>query len=161
MINFVNVETIWRDIFYKQLQIDPVEHPVVLTEAILNPKFNREKMVQIMFETFSVPSIYAIDQPFLSIHSSGRTTGFVAEIGDSVSQFVPIYEGKVIQYAAMRQDYASHHLTNWLKKMMKCDSTDIGNYRLFKDMKEKGCYIAFDYQTKLQKSSISDDCIFH
>jgi len=38
--------------------MDPSESPVMLTEAPLNPKENREKMIEIFFEKFKVPQFY-------------------------------------------------------------------------------------------------------
>lgn len=57
--------------------VDPVEHPVLLTEAAMNPLENRQRMVQIMFESLNVPFTYVAIQAVLALYAAGRTTGIV------------------------------------------------------------------------------------
>ena len=51
------MEKIWNHTFYVELRVSPDEHPVLLTEAPLSARSTREKIAEIMFETFKVPAL--------------------------------------------------------------------------------------------------------
>merc|ERR1712156_892087 len=72
-----DMEKIWHHTFQNELRVQPEEQGVLLTEAPMNPKKNREKMTEI-----------------------------VLDAGDGVSHTVPIYEGYALPHAIARLDLA-------------------------------------------------------
>ncbi|CAL6020490.1 Actin [Hexamita inflata] len=154
VMDWDDMKQIWTHCFNNELRAQPSEHNVLLTEAPKNAKANREKMCQIMFEDFEVKGFYVQIQAVLALYSSGRTTGIVLDSGDGVTHTVPIYEGYSLPHAIGRLDLAGRDLTQWLAVCLQdagYNFTTSAELEIVRDIKERLCYVALDYEGQLQK----------
>jgi len=156
--NWDDMEKIWAHCFENELRIQPEAQPVMLTEAPMNPKSNREKMAELIFERFNFPGMYVAIQAVLALYASGRITGTVVDSGDGVTHTVPIYEGYTLPHAILRLDLAGRDLTEWMRRILMergYSFTTTAEREIVRDVKEKLSYVALNYENEVRMAEKS------
>eukprot|EP00033_Pygsuia_biforma_P002327 GCRY01002575.1.p1 GENE.GCRY01002575.1~~GCRY01002575.1.p1 ORF type:complete len:360 (+),score=13.01 GCRY01002575.1:166-1245(+) len=113
-----DMEKIWHHIFDVELFFEPKEHNILLSEPIFNPIETREKLAEYMFELFGFSGFFLKNQPVLSLFSTGRSTGLVAEIGDGLTQICPVYEGFMLKHLTQRINRGGRDVTAALQSTL-------------------------------------------
>ncbi|KAJ5073818.1 actin [Anaeramoeba ignava] len=157
--NWNDIECIWHHTFYNELRVAPEEHPLLMTEPPLNPKSNREKTTQIIFETFNIPNFYLSNSSVLALLTSGRTTGIIIEMGYQICNSVSIYEGNALNDSVLRINIGGRNLTDYLMKIMNergYSFTTTAEREIVRDIKEKLCYVSLDFDEEMDLSNNSN-----
>ena len=146
---------------YSKLELNSQEikeHPVLITEPILNPRTNREKIAKILFDNLGVPAIFFASQPILSLFSTSVTTGIILESGEGVTQSCVVFEGYSIPFSYERYNYGGRDVTEYLKNMLKRRGYNFYNSserKLVNDIKEKMCYLETNKRADLPKKGVN------
>jgi len=88
-----------KNIFEKDLGLEPRNMKVLMTDCPFNKKEDKIRLTTMMFDTFKVQSFALINTAVLSLFSTGKTCGLVAECGEGVTYTVPIFEGYALPHA--------------------------------------------------------------
>eukprot|EP00117_Sycon_ciliatum_P019012 scpid75680/ scgid3674/ Actin len=118
---------------------------VLYTEAVLNPKYCREKMAELLVERYNVPAILACASPILTLYASGRTTGLAMDWGHGVTSVIPIYEGHIIPNGKRRVDFGGADLTAYLADLLSAKGHHFhttAGLETVRIMKEELVYVA-------------------
>lgn len=150
-----DMQVIW-DHMYRDLKVAQDQHPILLTEAPLNPNSNRKKLAEVFFESYNVPALYIQMSAILSLYASGRTTGVVLDSGEGVTSAVPVYQGFAVPHAVQRIDVAGREVTDYLQLLLRKAGHPFhtsAEKEIIRDIKEKNCFVAYtpDHQEQEQE----------
>lgn len=151
--NWEDMERVWAHAFNNELRTATDDHPVFITEASLNPKSNREKMTQIMFEKFNISSFYVGNQSVLSLYSIGKMSGLVLYSGDGVTHADPILEGYAIPQAIQRLDLGGRDITEILSRLLLnrgINLTSSAEKEIVRNIKEKHCNVSCKFDEDME-----------
>ncbi|XP_037355609.1 actin-related protein T2 [Talpa occidentalis] len=149
-----DMETLWTHLFEWELGVKASDQPVLMTEPSLNPRETREKMAEVMFESFNVPAFYLSDQAVLALYASACVTGLVVDSGDGVTCTVPIFEGYSLPHAVTKLYMAGRDITEHLSRLVLAGGHTFPyplDKALVDDIKEKLCYVALEPEKELSR----------
>lgn len=140
--NWVDMEEVWNKT-YSLLGLEASEHPVLVTEPPLCSLRHREKMAEMFFEVYNVPELNISVTGLMAIYGTGRTTGFVLDIGEGITQCVPVFDGYLEKASVKRSDFGGQELQMYLQKIL-CDMgypmTTRDDYEHVRVIKETLCF---------------------
>lgn len=116
-----------------------------------------------MFETFGTPSLYVALQAVLGLYTSGHLTSVVVDSGHGSSYSVPVYEGHAIPQAIVQSTVTGRELILCLMNILQKRGfffVTNAEFELVRDIKEKICYIASDFEKELNSASPSRDTTY-
>ncbi|KAJ3343406.1 Arp2/3 complex subunit, actin nucleation center, partial [Kappamyces sp. JEL0680] len=117
--NWDDMYHLWDYTFKEKLGITNCnDHKILLTEPAMNPKKNREKMLEVMFEHYGFNGAYIAIQAVLTLYAQGLQTGVVVDSGDGVTHIVPVYDGYALPHLVRRLDVAGRDITRYLIKLL-------------------------------------------
>ncbi|XP_040590024.1 actin-like protein 9 [Mesocricetus auratus] len=148
VVDWEAAELIWRHILESDLRVATQDHPLLFTEPPFNPARNREKLVEVVFESLHSPAMYVASQSVLSVYANGRVNGLVVDTGHGVSYTVPVFQGYNLPNGIQRLNLAGHYLTTFLaekilRSSLPLKKEDTDN---MESIKHQYCYVASDFQ---------------
>ena len=69
--NWEDMKHLWDYTFDEKLRINTQGRKVLLTEPPMNPKANRQRMCQVMFEEYGFQGVYVAIQAVLTLYAQG------------------------------------------------------------------------------------------
>jgi len=145
--NWEDIQYVWDYTFFEKLKIQPKDTKILLTEAPMNPKKNREQMVSVMFEKYGFQGVYIGIQAVLVLYAQGLLTGVVVDSGDGVTHIIPVFDGFALPHLTKRLDVAGRDITRHLIRLLLLRGyafNRTADFDTVRQIKEKLCYVGYD-----------------
>jgi actin-related protein len=121
------LEKTWEHAMTRYMKADIKESPVLIAEKPYNPPSSRQRMTELMFETFDAPAVFISKDAVLECYACGRTTGLVIDIGASGTVLSPVCDGYVDTRGLSRSIVGGRLMDSYALSVIKKQASKLGS----------------------------------
>jgi len=118
------MENLWSHLFFCGLKALAEEQPVLMADSPSCPSTNREKVAEVLFESFQVPALHMANTGFLSLCAYSRVTGLAVEAGAGVSHATSVCLGQAWRAVTYHLRVAGGFLSSYLRSLLMESPSD-------------------------------------
>jgi len=146
--NWEDMTHLWEYAFGSEnLNIDHGNSKILLTEPLANTQRGKEKILEVMLETFQFDSCCISNPATLTLFSQGLSTGVVVDSGETSTNICPVYDGYGLSHLTKSLKIAGNEITRYLIKLLSVKGYALNttaDFETVRIMKEKLCYVGYD-----------------
>lgn len=120
--NYDDQVSIFEEVLCNQLQVDPYEHPLLIS-TLPNPSRHQEQRITSeLFERLYVEALVKKPDSVLTLMDAGMTTGVVLDCGDSISHSSGIYHGNVLLNSVQELPIGGKDVSEYFSRIVSRES---------------------------------------
>eukprot|EP01125_Pyxidicula_operculata_P000251 TRINITY_DN10330_c0_g1_i1.p1 TRINITY_DN10330_c0_g1~~TRINITY_DN10330_c0_g1_i1.p1 ORF type:complete len:365 (-),score=24.15 TRINITY_DN10330_c0_g1_i1:74-1168(-) len=145
IVDWDGMEKVWKNLFVDNMRVNFEEHPLILSDGARATRPMKEKMGQILFETFGVPQLNFTPSVVLALYSYGYTSGFVTDAGHTQCTFAGVHEGKLVEDMLVASEFGGSSIDDYIFKDLS-ERMDVHSRYMdtIREFKESSCYVCHD-----------------
>ena len=143
-----NAQIVLPDVFYQivnyifnTLEIKGENYNVLIARPSGIDSSQLELITEYFIETLHVPSIAFISSAALSLLSTGKVTGIVAECGYGITNVVPIFEFFGLEHARITSELGGQDVDAYLRELLMKIGMSENDNNAVNEVKEQLCYV--------------------
>ncbi|RNF14289.1 actin-like protein [Trypanosoma conorhini] len=152
VVSYKGLEHILHDALYAWLPFVPDETPLLWVEPACAPREDRERMCELLFESFDLPLLAMTSAAAATVYSTGRTSGLVLDSGEDCTTVNAVWEGYNLQHAFHSSPIAGRTLTDRLLEYLRGKGYTLSTAEdrcLVEKIKRSRCYVAVDAEAEM------------
>ena len=120
---------------------------LLLTEGPENTNYNKKKIGEILFEKIGLGYFNIEYQSKMALYSYGSETGVVLDIGDEITNIIPIDHGHLLKKQIKKVDCGGNDIIDYLIRILQMKGYDLhpkSDFLIGRELKNKFCFVSCD-----------------